>query len=127
MNLLLDTHTFLWFSEDNPELSKNARSLIEDADNNCFISIASIWEMAIKVSLGKLKIRAGFDRLIEEINKHDFIILPISFEHTAELISMSFSHRDPFDRLLVAQSIVEDLTLISADKIFDEYQVKRIW
>ena len=127
MNLLLDTHTFLWFSEDNPELSKNARSLIEDADNNCFISIASIWEMDIKVSLGKLKIRAGFDRLIEEINKHDFIILPISFEHTAELISMSFSHRDPFDRLLVAQSIVEDLTLISADKIFDEYQVKRIW
>ena len=127
MNLLLDTHTFLWFSEDNKSLSKNAKSLIEDIENNCIISIASLWEMAIKISLKKLKIKLDFKQMLEEINKHDFMLLPIDFEHTVELTSMEFHHRDPFDRLLIAQSIVENLTIISIDEIFDKYNVKRIW
>jgi PIN domain nuclease of toxin-antitoxin system len=83
--------------------------------------------MAIKVSLGRLKIKAGFNNLIDEINKHDFVILLISFEHTLELTSMDFHHRNPFDRLLIAQSIIEDLIIISADEIFDKYEIKRIW
>ena len=127
MEFLLDTHVFLWFSEDNLKLSKRAKSLIEDTDNKCLISIASIWEMAIKISLNKLKINIGFENLINELYKHDFDILPITFEHTVKLTTMDFHHRDPFDRILIAQSLFEDLSIISADIIFDKYDIKRIW
>jgi PIN domain nuclease of toxin-antitoxin system len=127
MNLLLDTHAFLWFSEDSKNLSKTAKSIIEDAENNCFVSIASFWEMAIKISLKKLKISLDFKQLLEEAKRHDFMLLPIDFEHTAELTSMEFHHRDPFDRILIAQSKIANLTLISADEIFDSYDVKRAW
>jgi PIN domain nuclease of toxin-antitoxin system len=127
MNLLLDTHTFLWFSEDNKSLSHKAKSLIEDSQNNCIISIASIWEMAIKISLKKLNLKLDYKDLLEEIYKHDFILLPIEFEHTVELSSMKFHHRDPFDRLLAAQSKVENLAIISKDEIFDKYEIQRIW
>jgi PIN domain nuclease of toxin-antitoxin system len=118
---------FSLFSEDNPKLSKNAKALIEDVDNNCLISIASLWEIAIKVSLSKLKIKIEFNNLIDEINKQNFTVLPVSFEHIAELLNLEFHHRDPFDRLLAAQSVTEDLTLISSDDIFDKYKVKRVW
>lgn len=127
MNLLLDTHTLLWFSENNPRLSQNAKSLIESEDNNCFISIASIWEMAIKTSLGKLTVKFGFNNLLNEIHQHGFDVLPIEFKHTILLTSMNFHHRDPFDRLLIAQSIVEDYALISNEEIFEKYEIKRIW
>ena len=127
MNLLLDTHTFLWFSEDNKSLSHKAKSFIEDSQNNCIISIASLWEMAIKINLKKLNLKLDYKDLLEEIYKHDFILLPIEFEHTVELSSMKFHHRDPFDRLLAAQSKVENLTIISKDEIFDKYEIHRIW
>ena len=127
MNLLLDTHAFLWFSEDSPNLSKNSKSLIENSENNCLISIASLWEMAIKISLGKLKIKIEFKNMVDEIVNHNFTILPITFEHTVELSSLYFHHRDPFDRLLISQAIIENLTLISADEVFDKYEIKRIW
>lgn len=127
MNILLDTHSFLWFSENNPKLSKSAKALIENIENTCMISVASLWEMAIKVSLGKLKIKAGYSNLINQIIKYDFIILPITFEHTEKIASMSFHHRDPFDRILIAQSQVEELTLVSSDTILDKYNIKRVW
>jgi len=127
MNLLFDTHAFLWFSEDNPSLSKKTKLIIENPENNCFISMASLWEMAIKISLKKLNIKLNFNQMLEEIYKHDFILLPIDFDHTVELTSMDFHHRDPFDRLIIAQSIVENLTIISIDKVFDKYNIKRIW
>ncbi len=127
MNLILDTHTFIWFSEDEPRLSKKAKSLIENDENNCFVSIASIWEMAIKISLNKLKIKIEFKNLINEIKKHDFDILPISFEHTIIIKDLTFHHKDPFDRLLIAQSMVEEFRIISQDIIFDKYGIKRIW
>ncbi|MCD4745405.1 MAG: type II toxin-antitoxin system VapC family toxin [Bacteroidales bacterium] len=127
MNLILDTHTFIWFSEDDPLLSAKAKSLIEDSDNNCFVSTASIWEMAIKISLNKLKIKIEFKKLREEIINHDFDLIPISFEHTIIIKDLTFHHRDPFDRLLIAQSIVEEFSIISKDKIFDKYKIKRIW
>lgn len=127
MNLLLDTHTFLWFSEDNRNLSARAKLLIEDSRNNCVISIASLWEMAIKISLKKLIIKLPFKDLLKEIYKHDFMLLPIEFGHTIELSSMKFYHRDPFDRLLVAQSKIEDIPIISKDEVFDKYEIQRIW
>jgi len=127
MNLLLDTHTFLWFSDDNKKLSKNAKSLISDTENNCFISIGSFWEMAIKISLKKLKLKMDFKQMLEEIKKYDFMLLPIDFEHTVELTFLEFHHRDPFDRLLISQAKVENLPILSIDEIFDKYNVNRIW
>ena len=91
------------------------------------ISIASLWEIAIKVSLGKLKIKVGYNNLITHIHKYDFIVLPLTFEHTEKIASMVFHHRDPFDRILIAQSQVEELTLLSSDTMLDNYQIKRIW
>lgn len=108
MKLLLDTHSFLWFSENNSKLSKTAKLLIEDLDNDCFVSIASFWEIAIKISLKKLKIKLNFTQLLEETLNHEFLLLPIDFEHTTELTSMNFHHRDPFDRMLIAQAKVEN-------------------
>jgi len=127
MNLLLDTNAFLWFSEDNKKLSSTAKSFIEDSENICFVSIASIWEMAIKTSLNKLKVKIGFKNLLEEIKKNDFDLLNISFEHTLKITDLEFHHRDPFDRILIAQSLVEDFKIITSDKIFDKYNIERIW
>lgn len=127
MNLLLDTHAFLWFSEDNQRLTQNAKSLSEDSGNNCFISMASIWEMAIKISLGKLTVKNGFLNLLDDINNHGFDILPIEFMHTVALTSMSFLHRDPFDRLLIAQSIVENFPIVTNEEIFERYNIKTLW
>ena len=127
MNLLLDTNAFLWFSEDNKKLSSTAKSFIEDSENICFVSIASIWEMAIKTSLNKLKVKIGFKNLLEEIKKNDFDLLNISFEHTLKITDLEFHHRDPFDRIIIAQSLVEHFSIISSDKIFDKYNIERIW
>jgi len=127
MNLLLDTNAFLWFSEDHKKLSSTAKSFIEDSENICFVSIASIWEMAIKTSLNKLKVKIGFKNLLEEIKKNDFDLLNISFEHTLKITDLEFHHRDPFDRILIAQSLVEDFKIITSDKIFDKYNIERIW
>ena len=127
MNLLLDTNAFFWFSEDNKKLSSKAKSFIENSENICFISIASIWEMAIKTSLNKLKVKIGFKNLLEEIKKNDFDLLNISFEHTLKITDLEFHHRDPFDRIIIAQSLVEHFSIISSDKIFDKYNIERIW
>jgi len=127
MKLLLDTHSFLWFSENNSKLSKTAKLLIEDLDNDCFVSTASFWEIAIKISLKKLKIKLDFKQLLEETLNHEFLILPIDFEHTVQIISMDFHHRDPFDRMLIAQAKVENLSIISIDEMFDRYDVNRLW
>ena len=112
---------------DNKKLSSKAKSFIEDSENICFVSIASIWEMAIKTSLSKLKVKIGFKNLLEEIKKNDFDLLNISFEHTLKTTDLEFHHRDPFDRILIAQSLVEDFKIITSDKIFDKYNIERIW
>ena len=127
MNPLLDTHTFLWFSEDNPRLSPKAKSTIEDTANNCFVSIASIWEMAIKISIGKLSLKIDFDELADELKKRNFDILPISLEHTFLVARLEFHHRDPFDRLLIAQTVAEEFSLVSNEETFDIYGIIRIW
>ena len=127
MNYLLDTHTFLWFSEDHSNLSVTAKNIITDPDNACFISIASIWEMAIKVSLDRLKIGIEFKELEHELEKYGFEILSVSFEHISQLLKLEFHHRDPFDRLLIAQAQAENYALISMDPEFKKYNVNLIW
>ncbi len=130
-NYLLDTHTFLWFVSDAPELSARARNLIENEEANVFLSIASIWEIAIKNSLGKLEVKGGFDSIPKDLKENDIEILQIEFEHTAISNKLPFVHSDPFDRIIIAQAIVEKMEIIGNDKVFDNYlvdkQVKRIW
>ncbi len=128
MNLLLDTHTFLWFMAGNPSLSPAARSAIEDENNNLYLSVASLWEIAIKVSIDKFELSEPFEVLIpEQLAENEIDLLNISVEHTALIVSMPFHHRDPFDRLIAAQAKVEQMTLVSADEVFDAYEVTRLW
>ena len=128
MNLLLDTHTFLWFVWDDPKLSAIAKQLIIDPKNHKLVSIASCWEVAIKVSAGKLQLgEAASTFLPREIAKNSFDLLPISLNHATAVESLPMHHRDPFDRLLIAQAILEKLPIVSDDPVFDLYQVARLW
>ncbi|MCC6298186.1 MAG: type II toxin-antitoxin system VapC family toxin [Anaerolineales bacterium] len=128
MNLLLDPHAFLWFIAGNASLSETARSAIEDVNNNRYLSVASLWEIAIKISIGKFVLDEPFEILIpEELAKNRIELLDISVAHTALVASMPFHHRDPFDRLILAQAKVEEMTLVSADTAFDAYDVTRLW
>ena len=128
MNLLIDTHALIWFAEDSPGLSKAARAAIADKSDHAFCSVASIWEIAIKLSLGKLRmslrLEGGFDRLLEKNGLH---ILPVEYRHAARVAALPWHHRDPFDRLLVAQAMVEGMTVISHDAQLDAYAIDRIW
>jgi len=128
MNVLLDTHTFLWFVLDDARLSAPAKMLIEDPANAVFISPASFWEIAIKVRLGKLELRCSYDDFMDRgIFGNDFAILPIEPKHTSLLTTLPLHHRDPFDRLLVAQASIENVPIVSADALLDAYGVQRIW
>jgi PIN domain nuclease of toxin-antitoxin system len=128
MKLLLDTHAFLWFMSGDTSLSQTARSAIEDENNDVFVSPASLWEIAIKVSIKKLTLRAPFNDLIPaELAENEIELLSISVAHMALVASMPFHHRDPFDRLIAAQANVEQMTLVSVDNMFDAYGVDRLW
>lgn len=128
MNLLLDTHSFIWFVEDNAALSPQACRLIEDPSNTVFLSIASIWEMAIKVSLGKLSLSQPFDLFIpNQLLLNDITLFDIAVSHTLRIATLPFYHHDPFARLLVAQSLEEEIPLVSTDGVFDRYGVNRLW
>ena len=128
MRLLLDTHTFLWFVLDDPQLSTRARALVVDPTNDIEVSPATYWEIAIKISLGKYELPEPYDVFIErEIASNDFRILPIEPKHTAALINMPFHHRDPFDRLMIAQAIVEGIPIVTVDVAFDAYPITRLW
>lgn len=127
-SLLLDTHALLWFCWDDPRLSGNAKALIEDEDNQKLISIASCWEVALKVGLGKLDLgESSRSFLPREIARNNFDLLPITLIHATMVEGLPAHHRDPFDRMLVSQSLVEGLSLVSADSIFDQYGVTRVW
>ena len=128
MNILLDTHAFLWFVDDSPRLSESAWTLIEAEDSQPFLSIASLWEMAIKVSLGKLQLDQAYDSFIShQLAMNGIGILNLSLEHVAGVATLPFHHRDPFDRLIAVQSKIEKMTLPSADPLFDAYEIERIW
>jgi PIN domain nuclease of toxin-antitoxin system len=128
MRLLLDTHTFLWFVLDEPPLSSTARNLIADPSNTIEVSPATYWEVAIKISIGKYVLPEPFQEFMErEIMVNRFNILHIQPHHLVPLITLPFHHRDPFDRLLIAQAISEQIPLVSSDKMFDAYPVRRLW
>ncbi len=128
MRLLLDTHTFLWAVLDDPRLSDQARALMLNADNEILVSPASYWEIAIKISLGKYTLNDDFEAFMQRQTIYsEFTPLPISLKHTAVVATLPFHHRDPFDRLLVAQAISEGVPIISTDRALDAYSVTRIW
>jgi PIN domain nuclease of toxin-antitoxin system len=128
VRLLLDTHAFLWFVLDDPQLSATAQAVIVDPLNNIEVSPASYWEIAIKIKLGKYTLPESYQAFMErEIADNDFRILPIEPKHTALLTTMPLHHKDPFDRLLVAQATVEGIPLVSADPQLDAYVITRIW
>ena len=127
MRLLLDTHTFLWFIDDNPRLSARAKTLLE-SDADLLLSAASLWEIAIKVGLGKLTLAQPFDTFLpEQLAKNAVEILPISLAHLGAVVALPFHHRDPFDRLLAAQALVENVPIVSADPALDAYSARRLW
>jgi len=128
MNLLLDTHAFLWFIASDPRLSNQAQSLIQTPTNRRLLSIASLWEMAIKLSLGKLTLAQPFDQFIpRQLQLNQIEVLAIELPHLAAVVAMPFHHRDPFDRLLAAQCQIDGLPILSSDPVFDAYSVRRVW
>ncbi len=128
MKAILDTHAFLWWVLDNPKLSGTARDFIIDPDNTIYLSAASGWEMAIKWSIGKLTLPDQPDFFVrQQLEINNFSPLPIQMNHGLYVHELPEIHKDPFDRLLVAQSIIENLLLISTDSVFKKYPVSLLW
>lgn len=128
MKLLLDTHAFLWILADDKHLSPKARRRLDDPRNEVFLSIASVWEMAIKIGLGKLRLDDALEVLVDRGARDNRIaLLPITKLHALAVAALPDHHRDPIDRLLIAQANAEDMVLIARDSAFDDYAVRRIW
>jgi PIN domain nuclease of toxin-antitoxin system len=128
MKLLLDTHAFIWWDSEPAKLSPKVLALCQDRANTLLVSVASVWEMQIKLQLGKLKLHLPLAELIESQRQtNDIEIVPVVLKHVLALENLPTHHKDPFDRLLVAQAKVEGATLVSGDPIFTKYPVKVIW
>jgi PIN domain nuclease of toxin-antitoxin system len=128
MRLLLDTHTLLWFCEGNPILSATARAAIEDDSNERYVSHATAWETAIKVSIGKLKLQSDYRVIFPGVlDANGFLFLPPAVEHYEALLPLPRHHGDPFDRLIIAQAQVEGLTVVTCDAHFSAYGVPVLW
>jgi PIN domain nuclease of toxin-antitoxin system len=128
VRLLLDTHTFLWFIDGAAALSPYARQLIEDRTNERLLSIASLWEMAIKVSLRRLTLHLSFTDLVtEHVYGNAIELLEIRPNHLDVLTTLPFHHKDPFDRMIIAQGQAENIPIVSRDPAFDDYAIRRLW
>jgi PIN domain nuclease of toxin-antitoxin system len=128
MKLLLDAHTLLWFIGNDSQLSAVAREHIEDPAHEKFASAASLWEIALKLSLGKLKLPRPFGEVFpQQLELNGFELLPISCAHLDQLAGLPLHHRDPFDRLLIAQSLADGMTIITRDTAFSQYPAKIMW
>jgi PIN domain nuclease of toxin-antitoxin system len=123
---LLDTHAFIWLTENDSNLPDDLRMMINTADI-VYLSIASLWEIAIKLNLGKLSLQHSYETIGSGIDASDILILPISFADTVQVRNLPLHHGDPFDRMLIAQAINHSLIIISRDKKFDAYSVQRMW
>lgn len=127
MQYLIDTHVFLWMIADDPQLSAFSKEIIE-SDTDLLISIASIWEIAVKNNIGKLSLSKPFETFIpQQLIYNQIEILPITLQHLNPLITLPLHHRDPFDRLLICQAISEQIPILSADEAFNQYPVERQW
>lgn len=128
MRCLLDTHAFLWYVTDDARLSKAALELVSHRASEVHVSMASLWEMAIKHKLGRLELSKPYrDFMQEQLRVNNFALLPITFDHLVTIAGLPLHHRDPFDRLLVAQAQTESLLLVSIDGHLDPYGIRRFW
>ena len=123
MRLLLDTHTLLWLISDNPEVSPNVREAVNDPDNEVFVSVASVWEISIKRSRGRLD---APENLVEQLKDSDYTTLLVNLDHADLAGRLPMHHRDPFDRMLVAQAQVEDLVMVTRDRFIPRYEVETL-
>ena len=128
MRLLLDTHALIWWFDDDPALSPSARPAIADSGNAVFVSPVSAYEMTLKHQLGRLaNVTVLLENLLGYLDRNDFRVLPIGLSHAQTAGQLPLSHRDPFDRLLIAQARIEDAYLVSNEPVFDAFGVRRLW
>lgn len=127
MKYLLDTHTLLWYFQNDQRLNIEITYLLENLENNLYISIVSLWEITIKINIKKLRLECSFQELVNFINQVNIKILSITLLDIEYYLNLPLYHRDPFDRILVAQAMNNNLILISRDQAFDNYSIQRIW
>lgn len=127
MKILLDTHALIWFCNGDKQLPKKTAKIIEDPTVDCYVSIASLWEIAIKLNLDKLSLNVKFPELKNILKEHNINILELRFEHLEQLTKLKTIHRDPFDRVIIAQSISDKMSVATKDDIFKDYKVNVIW
>lgn len=127
MRLLLDTHTLLWFYGGDDVLPANLSQMIQSPATTCFISITSLWEITIKVSLGKLELNTPISELFDFLERNQFWVIPIEFNHLLELQRLPNHHKDPFDRLIIAQALAENLAVATKDSFFSHYGLTIQW
>ncbi|MBW6481003.1 MAG: type II toxin-antitoxin system VapC family toxin [Bacteroidales bacterium] len=127
MKLLIDTHAVIWFITEDKKLPEKTRRIIENIDNNCYVSIASYWEIAIKQSLGRLDLNSDLEKIFRIIEETGFEVLPITVNQILENAKLNFHHQDPFDRIIIAQAIYENLSIVTKDEQFRNYKVPLVW
>ncbi|WP_439557760.1 type II toxin-antitoxin system VapC family toxin [Dyadobacter sp.] len=127
MNYILDTHTLIWFMEGDKQLSNPVLAIMEDTTKSKFVSIASVWEIGIKTSLRKLRLNKSFREFLSDLSRTNIAILPIDFDHIMRVSEMEHIHRDPFDRIIIAQALEEAYIVLGRDPKFLPYNVKMIW
>ena len=126
MRILIDTHVLIWYLEGNQELSRSRRQMIVNSDNEIFVSVASLWEIAIKTSIGKLKISRSLADILQQLSIQSIDLLQIQPGHILQVATLKFHHRDPFDRMIVAQAKIEFLPVITYDEVFGDYGIKML-
>ena len=127
MKLLLDTHTVIWFIEKNPRLPNHVRDMLEDESNNIYVSVVSLWEISIKTRQGKLIFNNSLADTALSLRSNGFHFLAIRPDHVYRLDALELHHKDPFDRMLIAQTLASDFVLVGCDEVFDRYGVRRLW
>ena len=127
MNLLVDTHALIWFITDNNKLPINTKKFIESNDNDCYVSIATFWEIGIKNSIGRLDLNSDLQKIFRIIEESGFDILPITTNHILQNADLELNHQDPFDRIIIAQAMVEKMTIITNDTQFKNYNTPIVW
>ncbi|MBX7158545.1 MAG: type II toxin-antitoxin system VapC family toxin [Verrucomicrobiae bacterium] len=127
MDILIDTHVLIWFAEKHSNLTPKVQRWLENADNKVFLSVASLWEMAIKVNISRLKLLVPFETMVEQLPQMGFELMPIELKHVTRFSSLPLHHSDSFDRMLVAQAMEEKLNLVSSDRSLSRYGIKVMW
>ena len=127
MRLLLDTHALIWFAANDSRFGKQARQKMQSLDVELYLSVASVWEMAIKANLGRLNLVLPLGAYVQEKIDAGLHILPIEWHHSSAVVNMPLHHKDPFDRLIIAQALIENMPVVSGDPIFKSYGLKIVW